>query len=92
MISGSGVDLGSVVGLVFRLGCRSRVQLCLYLRAQGGSVCLKLTSLTITVATLTYLRVKSGGVDLEVICGGGTDNLTLVEKLLRLHLVDTELK
>ena len=91
MIPGSGVDLGSVVGLVFRLGCRSRVQLCLYLRAQGGSVCLKLTSLTITVATLTYLRAESGSIDLEVISGGGTDDLALVEKLLRLHLVDTKL-
>ena len=37
------------------------------------------------MATLTYLRAQGGSIDLEVISGGGTDDLTLVEKLLRLH-------
>ena len=34
-----------------------------------------------------YLRAECGGIDLEVICGGGADDLSLVEELPGLHLV-----
>ena len=34
-----------------------------------------------------YLCAECGGIDLEVICGGGADDLALVEELPGLHLV-----